>query len=118
MMKRLFLPLALAAALSLSGCIGHTFLSTSTATPAEANTTAAASHLLLAAQSAADAYVKSPSTTQANREKAAKLSHDLRGYLDTALDAEAHGNSAAVATALQAFNRYFPQFSAIVGGPK
>lgn len=102
-------------ALGLAGCASVesaiTAVTSTSTTPAEVNTVAAAANLFTAADTAADAFVKTSKCSKACRDEIAKLSADVRADLDDALAAEQAGDSAKVKIALDAFNQAFPTFT-------
>ncbi|MBI3677912.1 MAG: hypothetical protein HY243_14990 [Proteobacteria bacterium] len=114
-MKLKFLALAAACAISLGGCqtVQDTaaWLTQTQTTPTEAKTVDAAGHLFVAADTAADAFVKTDRCNKACADEVAKLSHDLRIDLDDALTANAAGDSAKLKVAMDAFNQAYPAFT-------
>lgn len=109
---------ALAALALLGGCAQFqsavNWVTSTSTTPQEVNTVAAASNLYVAAARAADAFVKTDKCTPALCARIASVSHLVRLDLDDALSAEQAGDSAKVKLALDAFNQAYPDFLSIL----
>ncbi len=103
---------AVALACALGGCTtvdgAIQWMTQTKTTPAEANSVAAAAALYAAGAAAADALVKGGACDAACRANLAGVSAALRKDLDDALDAEAAGDSAKTALALDGFNQLYP----------
>jgi hypothetical protein len=111
--------LALCATVALSGCEtlgGWLTGATGPATPPVANSVDAAGHIGQALITLGDGYVKTAACNRACRDDVAAKSHELRTYLDNAIDAQAAGNSALVATALKAFNDHYGSLWTVLKG--
>lgn len=107
--------LAFAAVLLLTGCGTAedllVSLTSSPTTPAEVHSVAAASHLFIATDRVAVAFMKTPACTPDIKAQIQSLSHTVRLALDDGLDAERRGDSAAVVLALDAFNAAYPKLT-------
>lgn len=122
-MKRLMLILGVGALLALtpltacsSGDLSAAAVSLTSATPAQANSVAAAENLYVVVAHAATAYVKSGKPAPEVSKKIADLDLQLFNALKAARAAAESGNSAAVATALEVWNSRYGDLAKYLSG--